>query len=121
MYNHAVTVFWLPVPFKSSLQGHCISHTHTHTHLVDEADGGRLAAIQEVNINDLQLLQADVEGLELAVVAVQRDHLEKAIIQPQPDHPALRVHYANDAGLRGAADAVLSDTRHHQHLVNVRA
>ncbi len=45
-------------------------------YLVDEADGWGLAAIQEVNIDDLQLLQPDVEGLELTVVPVQWDHLE---------------------------------------------
>lgn len=39
-------------------------------YLVDEADGWSLAAVQEVNIDDLQLLQSDVEGLELTVVPV---------------------------------------------------
>lgn len=32
-------------------------------HLVDEADGGSLAAIKEFHIDDLELFQADVEGL----------------------------------------------------------
>lgn len=82
--------------------------TASPTHLVDEADGGCLATIQEVHVYDLQLLQADVEGLEFTVVAVQRDDLEQAVIQPQPDHSALRIHNANDARLRGAANAVLT-------------
>lgn len=63
-------------------------------YLVDEADSWGLAAIQEVNIYDLQLLQSDVEGLELAVVPVQRDHFEQTIIQPQADHAAFWVHYS---------------------------
>lgn len=32
-------------------------------HLVDEADGGSLAAVKEFHIDDLELFQADVEGL----------------------------------------------------------
>lgn len=66
-------------------------------YLVDEADSWGLAAIQEVNIYDLQLLQSDVEGLELAVVPVQRDHFEQTIIQSQADHAAFWVHYSNYA------------------------
>lgn len=45
-------------------------------YLVDEADSWSLAAIQEVNVNNLQLLQSDIEGFELTVVPVQWDHFE---------------------------------------------
>lgn len=45
-------------------------------YLVDEADGRSLAAIQEVNVNNLQFLQSDIEGFELTVVPVQWDHFE---------------------------------------------
>ena len=49
-------------------------------YLVDETDSGSLAAVQEVNVYHLQLLQPDVEGLELTVVPVQRDHFEQTIV-----------------------------------------
>lgn len=49
-------------------------------HLVYEADGGCLAAVEEVDVYDLEFLQADVEGLELAVLPVQGDHLEQAVV-----------------------------------------
>lgn len=50
--------------------------TSSPPYLIDEADCGRLTAVQEVDVDDLQLLQADVEGLEFSVLPVQRDHLE---------------------------------------------
>lgn len=65
-------------------------------YLVDKADGWSLAAVQEVNVYDLQLLQSDVEGLELAVVSVQGNHFEQAVIQPQADHTTLWVDDADD-------------------------
>ena len=87
-----------------------LNHTHTHTlYLVNEADGGCLATVQEVHVDDLQLLQTDVEGLQLAILPVQRDHLEQSVVQAQPDHAALRVHNTNDARLRRAANAVLME------------
>lgn len=46
------------------------------SYLVDEADSWSLTAIQEVNIDNLQLLQSDIIGLELTVVSVQWDHFE---------------------------------------------
>lgn len=58
-----------------------------------------MAPVQELDVDDVQLLQADVKGLELLVVPVQGNDLEKAIIEPQADHPALRVDDANDARL----------------------
>lgn len=61
-------------------------------YLVDEADSWSLTAIQEVNVDNLQLLQSDVIGLELTVVPVQWDHFEQSIIKPQANHSALRVH-----------------------------
>lgn len=45
-------------------------------YLVDEADSWSLTAIQEVHVDNLQLLQSDVIGLELTVVPVQWDHFE---------------------------------------------
>lgn len=84
------------------------SYTQTRSHiqaqqllqyLVDEADGWGLAAIQEVNINDLQLLQSDVEGLEFTVVPVQWDHLEQTIIQPQANHTAFWVYNSDNTRL----------------------
>lgn len=65
-------------------------------YLIDKADCWGLAAIQEVNINDLQLLQPDVKSLELAVVPVQRDHLEQPIVQPQTNHTTLWVNDSNN-------------------------
>lgn len=50
-----------------------------------------------MNVYDLQLLQSDVEGLELAVVSVQGDHFEQAVIQTQADHTTLWVDDADDA------------------------
>lgn len=64
------------LPTKSSLFP---VYTYTHCqmeaslllqYLVDEADGGSLATIQKVDIDDLKLLQSDVKGLELTVVPV---------------------------------------------------
>ncbi len=91
--------------FTDSLS-YSLTHTQLHIqasllqqYLVDEADGWSLAAIQEVNIDDLQLLQSDVEGLEFTVVPVQWDHLEQTIIQPQADHAAFWVDNSDDARL----------------------
>lgn len=39
-------------------------------YLVDKADGRRLATIQELDVDNMQLLQADVKGLELFIVSV---------------------------------------------------
>lgn len=69
------------------------------TYLIDEAHSGGLAAIQEVNINHLQLLQSDVKGLKLTIVSIQRDHLEQPIIQPQANHTAFWVNNSNNTGL----------------------
>lgn len=66
-------------------------------YLVDEADSWSLAAIQEVNVNNLQFLQSDIEGFELTVVPVQWDHFEQAVIQPQTDHTALWVYDTDDS------------------------
>lgn len=60
-----------------------------------------------MHIDDLQLLQSDVEGLELAVVPVQWDHLEQPVIESQADHAALWVYYSDDTGLRWASDTIL--------------
>lgn len=94
------------LPTQSFLFTYTLSHTHSHIHaalllqyLVDEADGWGLAAIQEVNIDDLQLLQSDVEGLELPVVPVQWDHLEQPVIEPQANHTAFWVYNSNNTGL----------------------
>lgn len=81
-------------------------------YLVDKADGWSLAAVQEVNIYDLQLLQSDVEGLELAVVSVQRDHFEQAVIQPQADHTTLWVHDADDARFWRTPNTILQRREH---------
>lgn len=62
-----------------------------------------------MDVDDLQLLQADVEGLELAVVPVQGDDLEQPVVQPQADHAALGVHDADDARFRRPADAILQN------------
>ena len=80
-------------------------------HLVDEADGGGLTAVEEVHVDDLQLLQADVEGLELAVVPIQRDDLEEAVVEPQANHAALWVHDTDDACLGGPSYTVLGGGR----------
>lgn len=66
-----------------------------------------MAAIEELDVDDMQFLQADVKGLELLVVPVQWNNLEKAVVEPQANHPALGVNDADDAGLRGPADSVL--------------
>lgn len=68
-------------------------------YLVDEADGWGLASIQEVNIDDLQLLESDVEGLELTVVPIQGDHLEQPVIQPQANHTAFWVYNSDNTRL----------------------
>ena len=60
-----------------------------------------------MHVDDLQLLQADVEGLELAVVPVQGDDLEEAVVEPQANHATLGVHNADYARLGGPAHAVL--------------
>lgn len=66
-------------------------------YLVDEADSRSLAAIEEVNVNNLQFLQSDIEGFELTVVPVQWDHFEQAVIQPQAYHTALWVYDTDDS------------------------
>lgn len=45
-------------------------------YLVDEADSWSLTAVEEMNVDNLQLLQSDVIGLQLTVVPVQWDHFE---------------------------------------------
>lgn len=70
-----------------------------HQYLIDETHSWSLAAVEEVHIDDLQLLQTDVEGFELTVLAVQRDHLEQTVIQPQTNHATLRIHNADNASL----------------------
>lgn len=70
-----------------------------HQYLIDETDSWSLAAIQEVDIDDLQLLQTDVKGFELAVLAVQGDHLEQTVVQPQTNHATLRIHNSDNARL----------------------
>lgn len=80
-------------------------------YLIYEADGRRLAAVQELDVYDLQLLQTNVEGFELAVVAVQRDDLKQPVVQPQADHTALRIHDPDDPGFRRTADAILTNTQ----------
>lgn len=68
-------------------------------HLVDEADGGSLAAVKEFHVDNLQLLQADVEGLQLLVLPIQGDDLEEAVVEAQPDHPALGINDPDDPSL----------------------
>lgn len=92
---------------------YALQHTIPHQvplllqYLVDEADGWGLAAIQEVNIDDLQLLQSDVKGLELTVVPVQWDHLEQPVIQPQANHTALWVYNSDNTRFRWTPDTIL--------------
>ena len=83
-------------------------HSHEKSlHLIDEADRRGLTAVEEVNVDDLQFLQADVEGLELAVVPVQRDYLEEAVVEPQANHATLGVHDTDYARLGGPSYTVL--------------
>ncbi len=82
-----------------------------HPHLIYEADGGRLAAVQELDVYHLQLLQTDVEGFELAVITVQRDDLEQPVVQTQANHTTLRIHDPDDPGLRRTADPILTQTQ----------
>lgn len=110
-----IQLFWQEPPTKNTTFAHLsarlLARFSLHTsasknrkkkktgvphYLVDKADGWSLAAVQEVNVYDLQLLQSDVEGLELAVVSVQGNHFEKAVIQPQADHTTLWVDDADD-------------------------
>lgn len=86
----------------------CSSHGWRTRYLVDEADGRGLAAIEELHVDDLELFQADVKSLQLLVLPVQGDDLEEAIVEPQANHPALGVNDADDPGLRGTTDAILS-------------
>lgn len=94
---------YLPPPFSrgQNQREHLPTQTQliTARYLVDEADGRSLAAVQEVNVDDLQLLQSNVEGLEFTVVPVQWDDLEEPVVQPQTNHPAFGVNDSNDASL----------------------
>lgn len=47
----------------------------------------------------MQLLQANVEGLQLFIVPIQWNDLEEAIVESQADHPAFGVNDANNASL----------------------
>lgn len=76
-------------------------------YLVDEADSRSLAAIQEVNVNNLQFLQSDIEGFELTVVPVQWNHFEQAVIEPQADHTALWVYDTDDSCFWGTSNTIL--------------
>ena len=64
--------------------------------------------MKKLHINDIELLQTDVEGLQFSVFSVKRNHLEQAIIQAQAYDTAQGVHNANDTCLRGAPYAVLN-------------
>lgn len=77
------------------------------SYLVDEADSWSLAAIKEVNIYNLQLLQSDVEGLEFTVVSVQWDHFEQTIIEPKANHTAFWVYNANNTCFWWTPDTIL--------------
>lgn len=81
------------------------------SYLIYEADGRRLAAVQELDVYDLQLLQTNVEGFELTVVAVQWDDLKQPVVQPQANHTALRIHDPDDPGFRRTANAILTNTQ----------
>lgn len=84
-------------PFGRPLET-LISGSRTR-YLIDEADGWGLTAIEELHVDDLELLQADVKSLQLLVLTVQGDDLEEAIVEPQANHPALWVNDADDTGL----------------------
>lgn len=82
---------------------HFIKGTFPHSvllmYLVDETNSWSLAAIQKVNVDDLELLQSDVESFKLTVVPVQWDHLKQAVIQPQANHTAFWVYNSDDTRL----------------------
>lgn len=81
--------------FPISLKAHSVLLMY----LVDETNSWSLAAIQKVNVDDLELLQSDVESFELTVVPVQWDHLKQAVIQPQANHAAFWVYNSDDTRL----------------------
>mmetsp|Transcript_50074 Transcript_50074/g.95649 ORF Transcript_50074/g.95649 Transcript_50074/m.95649 type:complete len:422 (+) Transcript_50074:2174-3439(+) len=69
--------------------------THLLRVLVQHRDGGAWASVEEVDIDNLQLFQADVECIFEVSLITYGDHLEVTIIEMQPDHPALRVDDPN--------------------------
>lgn len=87
-------------------------------YLMNKNDCGSGASMQELDINDVEFLQTNVEGLQLSVVPVQGDHFEQAIIQSQPYDPAQGIHNPNDSCFRGTPNSILEEKTKCSNLSN---
>ena len=74
--------------------------------LVQHRDGGLGASVEEFDVQDYELLEADVERLAELALLVHGDHLEEPVVEVKADDATLGVDDADLSALGGTSDAI---------------
>ena len=74
--------------------------------LVQDDNGRGREAVQELDVEHLQLLESQVEGVLQLSLGVDRNDLEKTVVEMQADEPPLRIDVHDGPAVDHAPDSV---------------